>query len=55
MHQRIWHLIIVSKNYEGSKDFFGRCSRIIPSTYIHTNFGDVHKVLMVVLGKVYLP
>jgi len=37
------------------QSLFGRDSKIVSShTYVHINFGNVHKVMMVVLGKVQL-
>jgi len=30
----------------------GRCSKIVSSIYVHIDFGDVHIMMMVVLGKV---
>jgi len=41
----------VCKSYEGSK-FWGRSSKIVSSTYVHIDLGDVHIVTMVVLGRV---
>jgi len=32
--------------------FLGRCSKIISSTYIYINFGDVHRVMVVVSSMV---
>jgi len=37
--------------YEGS-NFFHRCFEFFSSTYVHIDFGDVHRVMMAVLGKV---
>jgi hypothetical protein len=34
------------------KVFVGRCSKIVSVTHVHTDFGVVQRVLMVVLGKV---
>jgi len=51
MHQRTWYLDTVRKTYKGSK-FFCRGSKIISSTKIHVHFGDVLRVMMVILGSV---
>jgi len=53
MYQRARHLDTVCKSCEGpNKVCFGRCFKIVSSTYAHIDLGDVHRVMMVVLGRV---
>jgi len=52
MHQRMQHLNFACKSYEGSKFFGGRYFKINSSTSIHISFGDVHIVVIAVLGMV---
>jgi len=33
---------------------FDTCSKIVSSTNVHIDFGDVHRVMMMILGKVQI-
>lgn len=42
--------ILYAKVTKG-QNCFGRCSKIVSSTYVHIDFEDVHRVTMAVLGQ----